>query len=268
MRETSLTAFPRRVLRCCQPLSPSRPGTAVVLAYHLVDGGTRAKVDTPLAVFRSHLEWLAENTDVVPLSHIATAPEALGRFRPRVAITFDDAFANFLHKAWPELERLTLPATLYVPTGFVDGTIPTPLAGQELAPLTWSAIRDLVSSGLSVGSHSVTHRDLPRLSDLEVREELRASKERLEDRLGIPIESFCYPRALWNLRVEGIVARHYSNAVVAGGRHVVPSTPPVRIPRIPIRTEMRTLEPLFRRGIWLEEWTADWVRQRRVSVLR
>lgn len=72
---------------------------------------------------------------------IVTLDEALERLgaatagRKFVVLTFDDAYRDNLVHALPILRRHQAPFTLYVPTGFVDGT------GQ----LWWQAIDDIIA---------------------------------------------------------------------------------------------------------------------------
>jgi peptidoglycan/xylan/chitin deacetylase (PgdA/CDA1 family) len=68
--------------------------------------------------FAEHLEVLGRLTDVVPLGEIR---EAARNARPRVAITFDDGYADNLTAALPLLERFGMPATCFVATGQVGG---------------------------------------------------------------------------------------------------------------------------------------------------
>ena len=53
----------------------------------------------------------------------------------------------------------------------------------------------MLSTGLlRIGSHTKTHSDLDKLSNNEITNELKSSKDALEDIFGIEIDSLCYPR--------------------------------------------------------------------------
>lgn len=64
--------------------------------------------------------------------------------------------------------------------------------GRDLF-VTWDQARALVAAGMSVGSHSLTHRDLGRLTEDEQRTELVESKRVLEAELGREITTLAYP---------------------------------------------------------------------------
>jgi peptidoglycan/xylan/chitin deacetylase (PgdA/CDA1 family) len=61
---------------------------------------------------------------------------------------------------------------------------------------------------MEIGSHTVTHADLARMSVNTVRAQVSASKEYLERLLGHPIVSFCYPSG----KVNAMVAAEVANA--------------------------------------------------------
>ena len=98
---------------------------ALVLAYHnvLPEGaapGADRSLHLPLTRFREQLDVLAAIASVVPLAELLE-PAATTTTRPRVAITFDDAYAGAVTTALPELERRGLPATMFVTPGMLGG---------------------------------------------------------------------------------------------------------------------------------------------------
>ena len=72
--------------------------------------------------------------------------------------------------------------------------------------MTGGQMRSLGRMGMEVGSHTVTHAVLTHLDRRQALEELGTSKARLEDCLGEPVTSFCYPRGKFNRRVRGWAA--------------------------------------------------------------
>jgi peptidoglycan/xylan/chitin deacetylase (PgdA/CDA1 family) len=239
--------------------------TATCFIYHLVGAGTRCRVDIDPSVVTRQLAKLRREAEVVSLATaIDQVASERARQKPLAVLTFDDAFENFHSSAWPILCDLGLPATLFVPVGFVEGETGAPMRGAEaLRALDWPRIREMLGSGsLSIGSHGWTHIDLRRASGPEARREIEGSKKHLEDRLGIAVTSFSYPRSLWSRRVEALVGEHYEAAVVAGGGKLTPGGNRLRIPRVPIvRDGPEDLTRILRSRVWLREWAADKVRR-------
>lgn len=64
--------------------------------------------------------------------------------------------------------------------------------GRELF-MTWDQVRILARSGMSIGSHSHSHRKLASLSREEQYQELATSKQVLEHELGVEVRSIAYP---------------------------------------------------------------------------
>ncbi len=256
----------RAACRLGSRLIPRGGPGVTVLAYHLVGAGTESPVDLPTESFRRQMEELWERgAEVVPLSRAVTALErGIPLERDLVAVTFDDAYRNFAEEALPILDRLRLPATLFVPTDFVDGDRPGPLTGAEtLPPVPWERLRELASGeGVELGSHSRSHPDLRSLSEPELADEVAGSKHVLEERTGREPLVFCYPRAHWSRRAEAVVAESYRGAVIGGGWKNRPgSASPFRIHRVSLRRDMPvSLAPILGAGLVLEEWAADRLR--------
>jgi len=119
--------------------------------------------------------------------------------RPGVRISFDDGNASDFQVALPALRRRGLRATFFLVAGRV-GTDDYLSAGD---------IRGLLEAGMTIGCHGMRHRSWRRLAEGELREELMASRRRLEEVVGSPVTHAACPfgaydrRALAALRSYG-----------------------------------------------------------------
>ncbi len=96
--------------------------SALVLAYHrvaCVPADPQALCVEPER-FDEHLQVLRESFAPVPLRSIAEAVKA-GRPPAGVTVTFDDGYADNAHSAAPALERVGIPATVFIATGYIGG---------------------------------------------------------------------------------------------------------------------------------------------------
>ncbi len=72
--------------------------------------------------------------------------------------------------------------------------------------LNWDEISEMVDSGLcTVGSHTVSHPGLVRISEDSCISELYESKRIIEDKLGVEVAHFSYPHSMQNERVQRMV---------------------------------------------------------------
>jgi peptidoglycan/xylan/chitin deacetylase (PgdA/CDA1 family) len=127
--------------------------------------------------------------------------DALTVRRRLLHVTFDDAFTS-ITRALPILQRLGVPATVFVCTGFADEGRPLDIAElesevrthpDELRTMDWSQLAGLPPELVEIGSHTVSHAHLTQLDDSELLEELKSSRLRIEEKLGRPCLYLAYP---------------------------------------------------------------------------
>ncbi len=92
-----------------------------ILVYHNVTDDPDALGSLPLHVFARHMELLAEQYRVVSLDALVDMIEGQSAWIKRaVAITFDDGYEDNYACAFPILNRYGFPATIYLPTDYID----------------------------------------------------------------------------------------------------------------------------------------------------
>lgn len=178
-----------------------------VLMYHDI-GEPAGRYRIPLWRLEQQLDWLLTNGYVtVSLEQAYEALLADGPLPERaVVITFDDGPRSQMAAA-RALAARNMTATFFVVPG-----------RSALGP---AELRELRSMGHEIGSHSLTHRMMTRLSDGEIHWEAVTSRQKLEEWLGGPVLFFAYPGGEWNGRVVAIVSTTgYFGAMAAwGGTH-------------------------------------------------
>ena len=169
-----------------------------ILMYHGIreEVGKRHpyfETNTSPQLFASHMRLLRDSGYTTVRLSDAVATIAAGRpCRRRVAITFDDGYRDFYTHAFPILNDYGFKATMFIVSGF---TAWRPLRRDEIEYMTWDEVREIHSYGIEIGSHTVTHPELQRMSHEQVDYEIRQSKLAIEEEIGQSIRSFSYPFA-------------------------------------------------------------------------
>lgn len=169
-----------------------------ILMYHGICDAKGAKhpyfeTATALQVFADQMQFLHDNGyATIDLTEALASLEGRGRDQKRVVITFDDGYRDFYTRAFPILMRYGFSATVFVVTDFARRRRSN---GNRAEYMTWQEICELRSCGIRIGSHTVTHPELQRLSAEQITLELGKSKQVIEEQLGGPVQSFSYPYA-------------------------------------------------------------------------
>lgn len=100
----------------------------LILMYHRVlpSGACKIPLQAGMYVepetFEDHLKYLNRHFRVIPFSD-KFAPSSAGRQassgRPECILTFDDGWRDFFDFAYPALKRNRVPATVFLPTGYI-----------------------------------------------------------------------------------------------------------------------------------------------------
>ncbi|RLA43242.1 MAG: hypothetical protein DRR42_22055, partial [Gammaproteobacteria bacterium] len=112
--------------------------------------------------------------------------------------------------------------------------------------LDWCQVAEMKGSGITFGSHAVSHRILDRLDDSECLSELVVSREALEHELCEPVHSFAYPNGDNNARVRDLVKScGYSVAFATDQGFYSSGCDQFRIPRINVHENSTFSEAMF-----------------------
>jgi len=199
------------------------------------------------ATFRRQLAELREN------GFASCSPEEArqeGASVPRMALTFDDGFRSVFQNAVEPLAEGGWRAMQFLVSNCIGKLNEWDLRDGEAPELLMDAaeVRDWIGAGHAIGSHSLTHARLTRLTLRDAREEIFASKKKLEDTFGVAVEHFCYPYGDWSEPVRDLVIEAgYRTACTTQFGVNTPATPAFALCRIIARHPTRTLRTLKRK---------------------
>lgn len=186
----------------------------LILMYHIIDEPQAAieqKYCCPPARFAEQMRWLrSSGRRLLALDQMA---DCIDRRTPvedgSVVVTFDDGFDATVRNALPVLSLHRVPATMFLlsdrfgaSNDWMEGR------GFPRRPLlSPGAAQDLLAAGVTIGSHTRTHPRLPEIDNARIDDEIRGSKNSLEDRLSRPVEHFAYPYGQYDERARAAVQR-------------------------------------------------------------
>ena len=193
----------------------------IIFCYHrLVDKVRYPGTEITPAAFEAQMKELKDKgITVISMQDFLACKRGEKNIPPRSAIvTFDDGWKSQYEVAWPIMKKYGYPFTLFIYTEGVRGGA---LGGGEA--ITWEQLADLRDNGVDIQAHSATHQDLreghnvlviepggkrtkKKLTGADyekwIQNEVVASKELLEQRLGIKVNCFAVPFGNYNDHVK------------------------------------------------------------------
>jgi peptidoglycan/xylan/chitin deacetylase (PgdA/CDA1 family) len=159
------------------------------------------QTNTKPEVFARHMQFLADNNyKVISISEaidLISSQSPSGSSQVTEAtryavITFDDGFLDFYSNAFHVLDNFGFNSTVFLPTGFMDHARKL-FKSREC--LTWDEIRSLSCRDVIFGSHTIYHHQLYLINREKIENELKKSKDDIEQNIGQQVNTFSYPFA-------------------------------------------------------------------------
>jgi len=172
-----------------------------IFMYHRFVDFPKNPYEISINQFEDEMRYLYENgyktitlgqyIDAVYSQDLSSLPD-----KP-VILTVDDGYNSFFTRAYPILKKYGFTATLFIYTNFI---------GNGGSSLSWSELKELVSEGMEIGSHSISHPNIAspkRMKystsyDAFLNHELGDSKKIIEKNLGIIVRLFAWPYGSYN----------------------------------------------------------------------
>ena len=196
--------------------------------------------------FARQMAWL-ERLGYQGLSMTALEPYLNGQKNGKVVgITFDDGYLNNLSNALPSLTKHGFSSTCYAVSGLLGKTnIWDVTTGIAQTPLMNEAqLRQWVSAGQEVGSHTHQHIDLTVSDKNKCQLEITLGKKELESVVKTPVAHFCYPYGRYQPEHIGMVdALGFVTATTTQRSRCHAQTDMLQLPRVPVLRS--TMLPVF-----------------------
>ena len=114
-----------------------------------------------------------------------------------IVMTIDDGWLDNYQHAFPILKKYNIPAIFFITTKELIDFDPHKMSKEQILE-----IRD---RGMTIGSHSCSHRQLPSIKYKDAEDEISKSKIALEGFLKGPVDYFAYPGGQLNNAIVKLV---------------------------------------------------------------
>jgi len=198
-----------------------------------------------------------------------------------IVLTFDDGFRDNYINAFPILEKYKLKGTFFLVTDCIGSDkifhwlkLGKPSLDhardneQYWLPLKRKDILAMDAQGACFGSHSKNHNSLIQLNESTAMEELRGSKEYLEELLQKPVRCFCYPFGDENQSVNNLIqVAGYNAAVTTEMGSNTLNSDFLRLRRIPVN-DQDSLAKFSRKVEGAYDWWFRWILPIVIGILQ
>lgn len=162
------------------------------IALHEVDGTTNDHITTPISTFTKFVEDLHKKGYSICSMKKFLQKKEIERKRS-IVCTFDDGYSTLVQNVVPILEKYHFCATVFINTNMIGKDNSWNWKDTKVRRhLDKNELMTLYNSGWEIGSHGNSHKNILRLTEQELIEELSESKQILEDLFGEVI-SYAYP---------------------------------------------------------------------------
>lgn len=217
---------------------PARTLQVPILMYHRIAvlNGDEPSVTVGLTVdpgeFQLQMAWLHDHgyETITQLQLYKALMEGEPLPDKPIMLTFDDGYRGVATVAAPMMSQYGFVGTAYIITDRIAES-------RNAAPtwLTWSQLRLLEKRGWDIGSHTVSHTEIPSMSPEAALKTLRQSRFALERHLGHPVQWFCYPAGSVDAKsVEAVKKAGYVLATTTKSGDTLSAQDPLQLERIRI----------------------------------
>jgi len=154
-------------------------------------GLTNPAYNTEVNVFRRQMAYLhAKGMKTLVIDELLFKETSTQEERA-ICLTFDDGWRGNYLNAYPILKGYGFKATFFVATDLIG----------KPSYMNWEHLKEMVTNGMSIQSHTVTHRPLAHMGGERVLFELSESKRVIEERLEREVRHLSLPHGIKDERI-------------------------------------------------------------------
>lgn len=198
-----------------------------IFCYHSISKKSD-KYSVDFHLFKKEIEKILRYSKFIAIEDVIKT-KVIGQ---SVVLTVDDGYEDVM-KILPITQKYKIPVTLFVLSN------PKNANRYELSHngkfLNTKQIKYLMSKGWSIGGHSATHANLNKLTAREIEKEIIESKKVLEQKLGVRINYFSYPKGVCDKKIiQAVKKAGYKAAFSVAPSHINEKSDLLALPRVVI----------------------------------
>lgn len=189
-----------------------------ILVYHSFSNGDTNPFSIDYRLFEKQLMFLKKHYRILRLGDVIKKLKTGEPLEKKtLCITIDDGFLDNYNVAYPILKRHALPATIFIATGYINGSdqkinnygrhqinkadtynrndiykLP------QLSMMSWKQIKEISNDVIEIGAHTINHPILTKVPINVAKEEIETSKIEIETILNKKIDLFAFPNGMKN----------------------------------------------------------------------
>ncbi len=181
---------------------------AVISIYHHVADDTPPSTSLSPARFKEHMEYLRDDGyTVLPLDTVITAMRNREQLPDKtIVITFDDGYTSIFTEAFPLLQSMEFPFTVFINTEPIN-------AGRQ-GYMSWNDIRVMSEAGVLIANHMINHPhmtdNLPGENDAtrveRLRQEMLLAEKQIKQETGQSLQMLAYPYGEYDSLLKEMLA--------------------------------------------------------------
>lgn len=181
---------------------------AVITIYHHVSEDTPPSTSLSPAQFREHMYYLRDQGfSVLPLDKVIKALHERQQVPDKtVVLTFDDGYSSVYEEAFPLLQELEFPFTVFINT--------QPVNDGQGGYMSWDDLRHMADAGVLIANHMINHPymidPLPGGSDEQrierLRQEMLMAEQQIREQTGQSHKLLAYPFGEYDPLIKRMVA--------------------------------------------------------------
>jgi len=210
--------------------SPGEYKEVVCFVYHRFGDSRYPTTNVSVKDFESHLEFLIKNEfQILTFSDAISYLQSSKPVKRTAVITIDDGYKSFFKNGLPLLEKLGVPATLFINTKTVGGN----------DYMNWEELKTASKSKVEIGNHTHSHDyflNAPSSSRYKVfKEEIELSQSLILQHMQLEPKVFSFPYGEFDLEMKNIVKGAGFKAAAAQNSGVIYTGSDIyKCPRFPM----------------------------------